>query len=519
MDLAFESVGTNGKFQKTISIVIITVASMALLSGIAFPFLTKKPEMLCREKWNELSSFHSCHEEEICNNNHIEYLKNPYNNLYNMAYEFDMYCDNAYFSGVIGTSFFFGGIIGSLFLSPIPDNYGREKIYKILLFCVFLIHLSFLLSSSLVGISVINFIAGVVSYCYSMSTLIITEYLDRKFSGIIMSLNNAVFPLTGILLAFFFMYINNWRILYVITSFITFLTAMLGYKFFLESPRWLNSKNRMTECFDTLKKIAVINGKEKNFQSFMEANATLVKSSSDLNEVKKGYNLFEILRLKSQRKKFLLLIYIWFASGFCFYGLILNIEHLGGDIFIDSIITFAAEIISELSSGYMADEFGRVIVLELSGAIGGAAFILWELTTNPNWLKSVFVFITSFGFSATFNTIYIYSPESFPTTIRSTAMGFLFLISRLGALLVPSVSAIVPHNPIFFGILAIISAYCSTMLPETLGSEIPDDVPESKRAFSFLSKSGINSDKKYMSPMNASRKTIISDFYFKVEQG
>jgi hypothetical protein len=120
--------------------------------------------------------------------------------------------------------------------------------------------------------------------------------------------------------------------------------------------------------------------------------------------------------------------------------------------------------------------------------------------------------------AATFNVIYIYSPESFPTTIRSTVMGFLFLISRLGALLVPSISAIVPHNPIFFGVLAILSAYCSTMLPETLGTEIPDDVPESKRMYSFLSKSDNSASKKAKSPMNTSRKTIVSDFYFKVEK-
>lgn len=516
MDSAFQSVGTNGTFQMIISVMILSVASMAILSGIAFPFLTKKPEMLCRELGNELSSFHVCHEEEICYNNNLEYFKNPNNNLYNMAYEFDMYCENAYYGQVIGTSFFFGGIIGSIFLSPIPDKYGRENIYKILLFCVFAVHVGFLLSSSLMSISITNFMAGIVSYCYSMSTLIITEYLDRRFSGMIMSLNNAVFPLSGILLVFFFMYINNWRILFVITSIITLLTALLGYKYFLESPRWLSSKNKMIECYDTLKKMAQINGKEENFKSFIESNANLVKSSSNLKEVKKAYNLYDIMQLKSQRKKFFLLIYIWFATGFCFYGLILNIEHLGGDIFIDGMITFAAEILSELSSGYLADEFGRVIVLKVNGIVGGAAFILWELTNNPTWLKSFFVFITSFGFSAAFNVVYIYSPESFPTSIRSTAMGFLFLISRLGGLLVPSISAIVPHNPIFFGFLAIISGYCSGLLPETLGTEIPDDVPESKRAFSFLSQSRKGSSNNFHSPMNASRKSIVSDFYFKV---
>ena len=367
-------------------------------------------------------------------------------------------------------------------------------------------------------VTIINFTAGLVSYSYSMSTLIITEYLDRRYSGIIMSINNAVFPLTGILLAFFFMFINNWRLLFCITSLITFTSAALAYKYFLESPRWLNSKNKMNECFETFREIAKLNGTEDKYKLFIEANSNLVKSSSDLNEVKKGYNLLEITRLKSQRKKFFLLVYIWFASGFCFYGLILNIEHLGGDIFLDSIVTFCGEIFSELSSGFLADELGRVIILKSSGILGGVAFILYELTSEPAWLKSVFIFMTSFGFSATFNLIYIYSPESFPTTIRSTVMGFLYLISRFGALLVPSVSAIIPHNPILFGILSLFSAYCSSLLPETLGVEIPDDVPESKRQFSFLSTSNkSNHGQQLDSITRISRKTVISDFYFKVE--
>jgi len=519
MDLALETVGTNGKFQKVVTGIILTVASMALLSGIAFPFLTKKPDLLCREKGNELDSYHACHEDETCNNVLYDTIKNHEKSLFNMAYEYEIFCEDAYLSGLIGSSFFFGGIVGSVVFSPIPDLYGREKIYKILLFCVFATHLSFLLSTSKLMIPVINFLAGVVCYSYSMSTLIITEYLDRRYSGIIMSVNNAIFPFTGLILAFFYMFINNWRIMYAITSLMTLTSALLGYKYFLESPRWLNSKNRMNDCFETLKKIAIVNGKEDSFKKYLEANSDLVKSSNELQEVKKSYNLWEIINLKSQKKNLLLLIYIWFAGGFCFYGLILNIEHLGGDIFVDSIITFTGEIISELCSGYLADEFGRVIVLELSGAFGGIAFIIYELVSGPDWLKSALVFATSFGFSATFNLIFIYSPELFPTTIRSTVMGFLFLMSRLGALMVPAISAIIPHNAIFFGVLALLSSYCSTMLPETMGTEIPDDVPESKRRHSFLSQSSGNSNKDGRSfpSFRVSRKSIVSDFYFKVE--
>lgn len=235
--------------------------------------------------------------------------------------------------------------------------------------------------------------------------------------------------------------------------------------------------------------------------------------------MKKTYNLAQIFRLNSQRTNVLVLAYVWFAAGFCFYGLIMNLEHLGGDIFTDSLVTFSGEIFSEILSGWCADEFGRVLVLKGSGFLGGISFILYEVISDPT-MKSILIFGTSMGFSATFNVIYIYSPEIFPTTIRSTVMGFLYLISRFGALAAPSLSAMVPHNPVLFGIAAIISSYLCFQLEETLGKDIADDVPEAKRQMSFLSRSPLASQRKlsYVSKVSINNRTVVSDLYFKIDE-
>lgn len=273
MDLAFQSIGSNGKFQKTMSVIVIVVASLTLFYSINFAFLTYRPNFLCREMADYNSDFHHCYEEQLCKSNIYEYLKLKEESINNWAYDFDLYCDKAYFIPLIGTAFFFGGIAGSVVLSPLPDKYGREGIYKILLGCSFILHVLVLFSFNEIQVVIINFLGGFVGYCYSMSTLIITEYLDRDTAGTIMSINNAVFPTTGIICAFFFIYINNWRLLFTFTSILSFIVAYVAYKNFLESPRWLNSKNRIMECLQVFKKIAEINGNEKLFQKFMEVNS------------------------------------------------------------------------------------------------------------------------------------------------------------------------------------------------------------------------------------------------------
>lgn len=192
----------------------------------------------------------------------------------------------------------------------------------------------------------------------------------------------------------------------------------------------------------------------------------------------RSLSILQILKYKSQRTKILCLCYIWFSSGFCFYGLLMNLENLGGDFFIDGLVTFIAEIISEMLSGWAADEFGRLIVLRVSGLLGGLGFILYEIITYPQWLKTVLIFVTSFGFAAVANLTMIFSPETFPTSIRSTVMGVLFFLSRLGGFMVPSVCVMVSRTPFVFGALALSSTYLTTYLEETLGRRIEDEIPE-----------------------------------------
>lgn len=273
MEVAFEAVGSNGKYQKILSFLVILVAPLSLMMSLSFPFNTKKPSFFCKEK-DSLESYHECHERDLCKNEFFDYMKNPKESLNNMADAFNLYCNKAYISPILGTTFFLGGILGSILLSPIPDKYGRAEIYKILLVINFILHLNILFGINEWHIVLTNTMMGIASYGYSMSTLIITEYLDRSIAGIIMSINNAIFPFCGILCALFFLFINSWRLLFLITSLLALLAAYLGHRYFLESPRWLNSKNRFNETLAVFKQMAEINNNQENFQKFMTVNSS-----------------------------------------------------------------------------------------------------------------------------------------------------------------------------------------------------------------------------------------------------
>ena len=55
-------------------------------------------------------------------------------------------------------------------------------------------------------------------------------------------------------------------------------------------------------------------------------------------------------------------------------------------------------------------------------------------------IKAILIFISMFGFSATFNVIYIYTPEILPISIKGSMSEFLFLLSRFAPFCVPILS-------------------------------------------------------------------------------
>lgn len=268
MELAIKAVGENGKLQKIISLITIASSSLTLLLAVTFAYLTKSPELLCRKTNSFNPHFQPCeYNEDICSSK-FELEKDPSHSVFNLAYSFDLYCSRSFYV----TLYFFGGILGCVFLSTIPDKFGRKNIFTILMIISCILHFNLLFALGPNHLVVLYFLSGVASFAYGMSSVIVSEYAPRNIAGIIMSLTNAIYPLTGITVGFYFMFINNWRLLFVFTTSLNVLVCYLTYKYFVESPRWLNSQKRTDECLDTLGKIAEINGRTKEWEDFLKTN-------------------------------------------------------------------------------------------------------------------------------------------------------------------------------------------------------------------------------------------------------
>ena len=128
-----------GKFQQLLVFSLISCSFLTCIVSLSFSYLTKQPQFLCRDNLNQ--NFTKCNfeEEKSCNKEkypEFEYIKDKSNSLDNWSYHYDLYCSNKKYTVIIGSGFFIGAIIGCIFITPLPDKYGR-KIVNILYFTFF----------------------------------------------------------------------------------------------------------------------------------------------------------------------------------------------------------------------------------------------------------------------------------------------------------------------------------------------------------------------------------------------
>lgn len=489
MDNALQATNQRGLYQLYVLIIVIFLPFTTFIISAGYPFLTLPPDLLCLP-YQTSFSYYPCTLETYCSSPHTFVTKiDKATSLDNFANKFKLYCDRSFFSPLLNSFFFLGAMVGVFFISSYPDKKGRIPILKGLMVLNIIAQLNFIIVRHVEHLLLISFITGVCSYCNSVLSLLICETMDKSMSAIVMSARSASYGLVGISLGVFFLYVNNLSVLLWINLVISIGMICIVRMKLVESPRWLNSKNRMKEAIEALIQMAKVNGRDREFDLFLKDNQEIISPSNiKIEIINKTYTLKEILMLKSQRGRIVALVYAWFFIAICFFGIFTSLNKTTNNVFSHAIFTFTGEIIAEMASGVLANFFGRINVMKYSSYIGGLFFIFSYFINEEqsDIIKSIFLFISSFGFAGTMNLLYIYTNEIFPISIKSSIFGFMFLVSRAGGVVVPLFTRSALY-PIVLGVLSISCGVVIGGREETLGKLIEDDVPESQRKYSPLS--------------------------------
>jgi len=493
MDLALESTNQRGLYQIYLIIIVIFLPFSTYIIAAGFPYLTNVPVIYCQLKEKQDSPFEECNMKEFCKDENKYNIKFDYKkSVDNYSLKYKLYCSRSKLCPFLNSSFFFGAVIGVMICAHYPDRIGRLPVLKFLMIINIFAQINYLFGINFYHILFISFFSGFATYCNSVLSLMIVETMDPIWSGLTMSARSASYGLVGIILGFYFMLINNLTLLLWFNLIISIVGYCIVHKYFVESPRWLNSQNRLEEALDELKKMAIINNSLEHYETFLEVNKDILhENKKEIKKVKHEYNIVQIFKLKSQQYYIYNLMYIWFFITVCFYGNFTALNKNKGNLFLNSIFTYTGEVISEMFSGVLANKFGRVRVTEILSYLGGFAFIISYFIQDNKIFLSFILFLSSFGFAGALNLLYIYTNELFPMSIKALTFGFMYLMSRAGGMVIP-LFLYTNYYPIILGGLSVSCGYFMGKLPETLGKKLLDDVPETLRQYSVLSLAEIN---------------------------
>jgi len=149
----------------------------------------------------------------------------------------------------------------------------------------------------------------------------------------------------------------------------------------------------------------------------------------------------------------------------------------------DIFITTGAELPGILITAAIIDRLGRKKTQALDFVVAGFfCFILFACSGRT--METIFLFCIRASITGAWQVCYVYTPEVYPTSVRSTAMGVCSSLARIGAMLTPYVAQVVVRSSVylalsFYGIVSLFAAVASMMLPiETTGRQMPSTIKD-----------------------------------------
>lgn len=323
----------------------------------------------------------------------------------------------------------------------------------------------------------------------------------RAFGGTVMMCFDAF---GHVLLGFIAMQTQHFRI--ILLSLHVPAMLFITYLWILpESSRWLMVNGRKNEAIRNIYKMAKVNGVDltESTQHMLEVmksehNAmTTISSGAEETAEKPGNSNEEdpdrvhpedIPQTSIWQSRVLIFRMInccicWFVVTFVDYGLTLNSVNLGGNKYVNFILSTMAEIPANVLMFVVMDRLGRRTSQSGSMLISGVACLAAQYLTSRGTIMQLSLFLVGkLSICMSFGIIYMYTAELFPTTVRNGIMSACSMIGRAGSMLAPQIPLLAKFMPslplVIFGVTSIMSGLLIFQLPETRNTRLPDTVEE-----------------------------------------
>jgi len=396
--------------------------------------------------------------------------------------EFDLVCSRGYLGWLANGMLFGGWAVGAIVLGIVADKFGRKSVLFPSLLIVLVVTFATAFAKAFWIVAVCRFIVGFFEAgCFLSMFVMATELVGPEKRALAGTLVWFYFTIALMILGLIAYFVRNWRTLLILSS-APWIFVLAFWKFIPESVRWLLVKGKTDDARNVLENVAKVNKKEMPSDKLHVPVTTATKG------------VLELFRTWKMAKLSIIQIYHWFVNGMVYYGLSMSSGEFGGSIFLNFVLTSLAEIPGNVLVVDNCNRFGRkktIIAYSILSGICVVAVSLIPHGTNSIGYIAGRVTLGSLGkmfITTSFDSLFIFSAELFPTVVRNSGMGMVSIASRLGAACAPFVVQMTRINPImpfaFMGGLTMFGALLCSILPETRGrstAEVFEDTAEKQQ--------------------------------------
>ncbi|ANE43412.1 MFS transporter [Deinococcus puniceus] len=383
---------------------------------------------------------------------------------------------------VLLTATFAGMLVGALFWGWLADRIGRRTVFLITVMLGVVFGLLGAVSPTVALLVVARFltgfaIGGTLPVDYSM----MAEFVPTAWRGRFLVYLESFWALGTVLVAALAWWLSTvfppeeaWRWLLAAAALpgLIGLVARFGIP---DSPRSLLSRGQPAEARAALLRVAQVNRTTlPDVPLLVPPPAPPVTPAA----------LFR----GAMRRRTVLLALVWFGLSLGYYGIfswlpsVLRAQGLDlGAVYRTSLLLALAQIPGYVLAAYLVERIGRRATLVGYLAASAVGAYLFLLAGTPGAVLATSAAL-SFSLLGAWGALYAYTPELFPTPLRTTGMGFVSGMARLASVLSPSVGAMLLTGHLsvaltLFAVCFALAAACAWAIGiETRGQRLPEAV-------------------------------------------
>ncbi|XP_050613140.1 solute carrier family 22 member 12 isoform X2 [Macaca thibetana thibetana] len=314
-----------------------------------------------------------------------------------------------------------------------------------------------------------------------LGLLAVMEWTAAQARPLVMTLNSLGFSFGHGLTAAVAYGVRDWTLLQLVVS-VPFFLCFLYSWWLAESARWLLTTGRLDRGLRELWRVAAINRKGA-VRDTLTPEVLLSAMREELSMDQAPASLGTLLHTPGLRFRTCISMLCWFAFGFTFFGLALDLQALGSNIFLLQMFIGVVDIPAKMGALLLLSRLGRRPTQAASLLLAGLCILANTLVPHEmGAVRSALAVLGLGGVGAAFTCITIYSSELFPTVLRMTAVGLGQMAARGGAILGPLVRLLGVHGPwlplLVYGTVPVLSGLAALLLPETQSLPLPDTIQD-----------------------------------------